>query len=190
MVIRFNLIVLICFLWAYVFFRSLLCFINSKSFNFKNEVINLGLYMSIVAVVAMTLFPIRLDVPFSKFEIFNLIPLKVPINTYLTNGLMYFLYQNVGNLVFIYAIWFLCLYKLTAILKVVFASLALTLFIEFTQGFIPYRFCEIDDVWLNTLGGFLGSYVYIKFINYFRNLKEMTNLSWALEHKYEFCYQS
>lgn len=54
---------------------------------------------------------------------------------------------------------------------VVFASLSLTLFIESIQGFIPYRFCEIDDVWLNTLGGFLGSYIYIKFINYFRNLK-------------------
>ncbi|WP_283592904.1 VanZ family protein [Paraclostridium bifermentans] len=172
MAIRFNLIVLLCFLWAYVFFRSLLCFINSKNFNFKNEGINLGLYMSIVAVVAMTLFPIRLDVPFSKFEIFNLIPLKVPISTYLTRGLMYFLYQNVGNLVLFMPFgFFACAKTKCNIKKVVFASLALTLFIEFNQGFIPYRFCEIDDVWLNTLGGFLGSYLYIKFINYFRNLK-------------------
>ena len=172
MVIRFDLIVLLCFLWAYVFFRSLLCFINSKSFNFKNESINLGLYMSIVAVVAMTLFPIRLDVPFSKFEIFNLIPLKVPISTYLTNGLMYFLYQNVGNLVlFIPFGFFVCAKTSGNTKKVVFASLALTLFIESTQGFIPYRFCEIDDVWLNTLGGFLGSYAYIKFIKLFKYIK-------------------
>ena len=172
MVIRFNLVVLICFLWAYVFFRSLLCFINSKSFNFKNEGINLDLYLSIVAIIAMTLFSIRLNINFSGFRIFNLIPLKVTINTLLTRGLMYFLYQNVGNLLLFMPFGFFACAKTSGnTKKVVFASLALTLFIEFTQGFIPYRFCEIDDIWLNILGGFLGSYVYIKFINYFRNLK-------------------
>lgn len=172
MVIRFNWLVLICFLWAYVFFRSLLCFINSKNFNFKNEGINLGLYLSIVAIIAMTLFPIRLDINFSGFRIFNLIPLKVPINTLLTRGLMYFLYQNVGNLVLFMPFGFFACAKTNCnTKKAVFASLALTLFIEFTQGFIPYRFCEIDDVWLNTLGGFLGSYVYIKFIKLFKYIK-------------------
>ena len=172
MIIRFNFVVLICFLWAYIFFRSLLCFINNKSFNFKNELINIGLYISIIAIVSMTLFPIRLNVPFSSFKIFNLIPFKVPINTYLTRGLMYFLYQNVGNLVLFMPFgFFVCAKTNCNIKKVVFSTLALTLFIEFTQGFIPYRFCEVDDVWLNTLGGFLGSYIYIKSINYFRNLK-------------------
>ena len=172
MLIRFNWLVLICFLWAYVFFRILLCFINSKNFNFKNEVINLGLYVSIVAIIAMTLFPIRLNINFSGFKIFNLIPLKVPITTLLTRGLMYFLYQNVGNLLLFMPFGFFACAKTSGnTKKVVFASLALTLFIEFTQGFIPYRFCEIDDIWLNILGGFLGSYVYIKFINYIRNLK-------------------
>lgn len=172
MVIRFNWLVLICFLWAYVFFRSLLCFVNSKSFNFKNEVINLGLYLSIVAIIAMTLFPIRLNINFLGFKIFNLIPLKVPINTLLTRGLMYFLYQNVGNLLLFMPFgFFTCAKTNCNIKKVILASLALTLFIEFNQGFIPYRFCEIDDIWLNTLGGFLGYYVYIKFIKLFKYIK-------------------
>ena len=33
---------------------------------------------------------------------------------------------------------------------------AITLGVEIIQGFIPYRFCEIDDLWLNTLGGYIG----------------------------------
>ncbi|XTR37200.1 VanZ family protein [Paraclostridium tenue] len=36
----------------------------------------------------------------------------------------------------------------------------LTLLVEFTQEFIPYRFCEIYDLWLNTLVGFCGAKLY------------------------------
>ena len=42
--------------------------------------------------------------------------------------------------------------------RTILACFMLTLFVEITQGFIPYRFCEIDDIWLNTLGGTIGAY--------------------------------
>lgn len=40
--------------------------------------------------------------------------------------------------------------------KTILLVLFTTLTVEFIQGFIPYRFCEIDDIWLNTLGGYIG----------------------------------
>ncbi|MGL5693683.1 MAG: VanZ family protein, partial [Peptostreptococcaceae bacterium] len=51
--------------------------------------------------------------------------------------------------------------------------LFMTLFIEITQGFIPYRFCEIDDVLLNTLGGVIGVSFYFILIKIFPK-KEMS----------------
>jgi len=47
--------------------------------------------------------------------------------------------------------------KFKSIEKSILLSLSMTLCVEFIQGFIPYRFCEIDDIWLNTLGGTIGS---------------------------------
>ena len=35
--------------------------------------------------------------------------------------------------------------------KALLAVFIITLGVEFIQGFIPYRFCDIDDIILNTL---------------------------------------
>ena len=94
MVIDFNLMVLVCFIAIYIFSRSLICFIKGTNLNIKNEITNLGLYMSVVFVFSATLFPIRLNVAYEGFEIYNLIPLKVPIRIFMNNSFGYFLYQT------------------------------------------------------------------------------------------------
>lgn len=169
MVIEFNLIVLITFISMYIFFRGLCLLIENKSIKFKNEIINFGLYMSMVAVFAATLFQIRFDVAFEGFEIYNLVPFKVPIMIYKNHSIWYFLYQTVGNILLFVPFGFFVYYKTSFNMKrTVLACLSLTLFVEITQGFIPYRFCEIDDIWLNTLGGTIGAYscyICLKFKN-------------------------
>ena len=54
---------------------------------------------------------------------------------------------------------FFSYYKLKSIRKAMLLSLTMTLSVEIIQGFIPYRFCEIDDIWLNTSGGTFGSFI-------------------------------
>ncbi|WP_373598212.1 VanZ family protein [Paraclostridium bifermentans] len=161
MIIEFNLVVLIAFVAIYAFFRGLCLFIENKDIKFKNEIINFGLYMSVVAVFAATLFPIRLGLEFEGFEVYNLIPFKVPIMLYNKYGLGYFLYQILGNILLFVPFGFFVYNKTGFNMKrAILACLSLTLFVEITQGFIPYRFCEIDDIWLNTLGGTIGAYFY------------------------------
>ena len=58
-----------------------------------------------------------------------------------------------------------CRFK--SIKKAILLSLAMTLSVEFIQGFLPYRFCEIDDVWLNTSGGTFGALVGYSFNLFF-----------------------
>lgn len=52
-----------------------------------------------------------------------------------------------------------------------------SLFIEFVQGFIPYRFCEIYDLWLNTLGGFIGGVIYIYLLKVSSRYTKFSNLN-------------
>lgn len=103
MLLDFNFVVFIYFIYVHVLSRTLIYFIKDESLSFINEVINFELYMSIVTIIAATLFPIGFNQSF------------------------------------------------------------LTLLVEFTQGFILYRFCEIDDLWLNALDGF-GELSYIRSI--------------------------
>ncbi|MGL5749268.1 MAG: VanZ family protein [Paraclostridium sp.] len=119
------------------------------------------MYISIIFIIYATLFPIRLNVPFEGFEIYNLVPFKVPMMIYKEHSFLYFLYQTLGNVALFVSFGFFVYSKSGFNMKrSIQACFALTLFVEITQGFIPYRFCEIDDLWLNTLGGSIGAYLY------------------------------
>ena len=130
--------------------------------------------MSVISIIAATLFPIRFNIPYKGFEIYNYISFKLPITLYMKYGFEYFLYQTLGNVALFVPLGFFVYSKSKFNLKItIFTCFLLTLLIEFTQGFIPYRFCEIDDLWLNTLRGFLGAKVhiyYLKFISKYKNL--------------------
>ncbi|MBC6003800.1 MAG: VanZ family protein [Paeniclostridium sordellii] len=178
MVIDFNLMVLVCFIAIYIFSRSLICFIKGTNLNIKNEITNLGLYMSVVFVFSATLFPIKLNVAYEGFEIYNLIPLKVPIGIFMKNSFGYFLYQTLGNIALFVPFGFFVYSKSGYNMKkTIICCFALTLFVEFIQGFIPYRFCEIDDLWLNTLGGFIGAIIYIYYLKFNDKYKKINNIN-------------
>lgn len=178
MVVDFNFVVLIGFISMYVFGRALICFIKGDSLSFTQEVVNFGLYISVVAVAAATLFPIRLDQTYKGFEIYNLIPLKVPVKIFMEHSFGYFLYQTLGNIaLFVPFGFFVFLKSESNFKKTIVSSLALTLLVEFTQGFIPYRFCEIDDLWLNTLGGFLGAKICMQYLKISSDYKKSNNIS-------------
>ena len=98
MIIEFNLTVLILFIYMYTFFRGLYVFINDKKVSISNEITNFQVYLSILFIIYATLFPIRLDVSFEGFEIYNLIPLKVPLMLYRDHSFSYFIYQTFGNI--------------------------------------------------------------------------------------------
>ena len=98
MTIKFNLTVLIIFIYMYTFFRGLYVFINNKKVSISNEITNFQLYLSILFIIYATLFPIRLDVSFEGFKIYNLIPLKVPFMLYKNYSFSYFIYQTFCNI--------------------------------------------------------------------------------------------
>ena len=85
---------------------------------------------------------------------------------YRDHSFSYFIYQTFGNIaLFIPFGFFVFLTTDFYMNNSILACFMLTLFVEITQGFIPYRFCEIDDIWLNTLGGTIGTcshYIYLK----------------------------
>jgi glycopeptide antibiotics resistance protein len=168
LVLEFNLTILGLFILAYILFRVLIIII-SKHIDIEKETLNLFLFLSIIPIIAATMFPIRFGVEYKGFEIYNLIPLKVPINIYNNHSFEYFLYQTVGNFMLFIPFGFFSYCRFKSIKKAILLSLAMTLSVEIIQGFIPYRFCEIDDVWLNTSGGSFGSCVAYS-LNLFSNL--------------------
>lgn len=176
--LKFSFLVLMTFIIVYLFFRSLYLLIRNTKFDFKIEITNFGLYISIVAIVAATLFPIKFNVDYKGFEIYNIIPFKVVISLYKNYSFGYFLCQTIGNILLFVPFGFFTSAKSGFNLKkTVIICFLLSLFIEFVQGFIPYRFCEIDDLWLNTLGGFIGGVIYIYLLKVSNRYTKFSNLN-------------
>lgn len=75
----------------------------------------------------------------------------------------YFFINFIGNILVFIPISFFSLLLFKTLKKPLIASLlrglVLSLFIEFVQFFIE-RGCDIDDLWLNTLGALLGYFLY------------------------------
>lgn len=78
--LKFGFLILIKFIICYILFRGLYLFIKNYKFDFKIEVTNFGFYMSIVAIISATMFPIKFNINYKGFEIYNLIPFKVVIS--------------------------------------------------------------------------------------------------------------
>lgn len=167
-VLEFNLTVLGLFLLIYILFRMVINVIQ-KYIDMQIEILNLALFISIIPIIAATMFPIRFDVEYKGFEIYNLIPFKVLKDLYTNYSLEYFLYQTVGNFMLFIPFGFFSYCRFKSIKKAILLSLAMTLSVEIIQGFIPYRFCEIDDIWLNTSGGTFGAIIAYTH-NFFFNL--------------------
>lgn len=155
--IKFSISIFLIIISIYAIISTIYNNIFNKKISIIDKCLNLCLFSSIVFIVSKTFFPIQLNVAFEGFEIYNIIPFKVPIDIYLNSEFSYFIYQVFGNIaLFIPFGLFVFLKSKSNLKKSLVLIIFLTLGIEFIQGFIPYRFCEIDDILLNTLGGYIG----------------------------------
>ena len=155
--IEFSNLIFFGLTFCYLATTILFNYIKDAQINYKKEFINLCLFISILLIVSQTLFPIRFGYKFKGFEIYNLIPLKVPLMIFIQYSFGYFLYQVLGNIALFVPFGFFIFIKTNKnIKKSSIIIFMITLGVEIIQGFIPYRFCEIDDLWLNTLGGYIG----------------------------------
>ena len=81
-----------------------------------------------------------------------------------------FIYNVIGNIVLFIPFGFFIYIKFEKNkTKALLVVLIMTLGVEFIQGFIPYRFCDIDDIILNTFGGYIGIIIYNILFSKFNN---------------------
>jgi glycopeptide antibiotics resistance protein len=157
LVIEFSNLIFFGLTFCYLATTILINHIKNTQINYKTEFLNLCLFLSILFIVSLTLFPIRFGYKFEGFEIYNLVPLRIIIKMFNEYPFVQFLYNVVGNiLLFIPFGFFIYIKSGKNIKKSLIIIFAMTLGVEIAQGFIPYRFCEVDDLWLNTLGGYIG----------------------------------
>ena len=176
MVIEFSSLILLGIIFLYLGISTIYKYIKNISINYKSEILNLFLFLSILFIISLTLFPIRFGYKFKGFEIFNIVPFKVILEMLFKFPLGEFIYNVVGNIVlfipFGFFIYIKCGKNKTKALLTVFI---MTLGVEFIQGFIPYRLCDIDDIILNTFGGYIGiiisNILYSKFNNKLKKIQ-------------------
>ena len=139
------------------------------------DILNLFLFLSILFIISLTLFPIRLGYKFEGFEIFNIVPFKIILKMLFEYPLGQFIYNVIGNIVLFIPFGFFIYIKFEKNkTKTLLAIFIMTLGVEFIQGFIPYRFCEIDDIILNTFGGYIGIIIYnILFLKFNNKIKKI-----------------
>ena len=162
MVIEFSCKIFFAVIFIYLGIQQLNIQLGLTKPNSQKQFINICLLLSVLLIISQTLFPIRTNIPLSKFEIYNLIPFKVIIDIYNNHSFSYFCYQVFGNIAMFIPFGYFLSLKLNST-KTLLISLLTTLSVEFIQGFIPYRFCDIDDIFLNTLGAYIG--ILISLIN-------------------------
>ena len=170
MVIEFSGLILLGVTFIYLVISTIYKYIKNISINYKSEILNLFLFLSILFIISLTLFPIRLGYKFEGFEIFNIVPFKIILKMLFEYPLGLFIYNVIGNIVLFIPFGFFIYIKFEKNkTKTLLAVLIMTLGVEFIQGFIPYRFCDIDDIILNTFGGYIGIIIYNILFSKFNN---------------------
>lgn len=187
MVIEFSSLILLGITFLYLGISTIYKYIKNISINYKSEILNLYLFLSILFIISLTLFPIRLGYKFEGFEIFNIVPFKIIIKMLFEYPLGQFIYNVIGNIVLFIPFGFFIYIKFEKNkTKTLLAVFIMTLGVEFIQGFIPYRFCDIDDIILNTFGGYIGIIIYnilfSKFNNKLKKYRLPNNLYFFLKY--------
>ena len=163
MVIEFSGLILLGVTFIYLVISTIYKYIKNISINYKSEILNLFLFLSILFIISLTLFPIRLGYKFEGFEIFNIVPFKIILKMLFEYPLGQFIYNVIGNIVLFIPFGFFIYIKFEK------NKIKALLGVEFIQGFIPYRFCDIDDIILNTFGGYIGIIIYNILFSKFNN---------------------
>lgn len=157
------------------FFISLI----KKNKSLKYHIIFLAFYIYIIIVIDKVFLPIPIDkisieglrLTSSNIPIINIVPTKSIIDIIKFTGILSI--QIVGNIVLFIPLGFLlpCICnRISSTIKVLKISSMISLSIELLQllGSLiykaTYRFADIDDIILNTLGALIG-FIILKLIN-------------------------
>jgi len=173
-VIKFSNLIFFGVTFLYILISATYKYLKNIIVDYKSEFLNLLLFLSILFIISLTLFPIRFGYKFEGFKIFNIIPFRIILKMLFEYPLGQFLYNVVGNIVLFVPFGFSIYIKYNKNkTNAILAIFIMTLSIEFIQGFIPYRFCEIDDIILNTFGGYIGIIIHNILDLKFNNTKKV-----------------
>lgn len=153
--------------------------LNGGKINLKKIIFNALFFVYICCVLALVFFP--LPEPGHVFDGFSyqLIPFYAIYDT-ATDFCMFSVFQMIFNVVMTmpFGVYFFYCRKMS-FKKVVLITFCFSLFIEIGQltglFFIypgSYRCCDVDDLILNTLGGYLGAYAVKIILNAKKNQGE------------------
>ena len=100
----------------------------------------------------------------ANIRVLNLIPFTMLAKIYKDNGLGYFYYLVLGNIGWFMPFGFMLplIFKKMNTDKIILAAFLFSLFLEVSQYVLMVGYTELDDVFLNTLGGLLGYICLIK----------------------------
>ena len=159
-----------------------------REMNWTHEITFLLFFLFMIGLSSQTFMPKfeigtdgSLSVIKNTFSEMNLVPFKVFFDTYnevFINGYInYFIINFLGNIIMFMPIGFFIplLWKISN-KKVILIGLSYSLLVEFSQLFLA-RGTDIDDLWLNTLGTFLGLLLYKLFSKMFCKFTSKVKLS-------------
>lgn len=151
---RFNIFLIFVLIFAYLL-SNLYIFIKKDNILLFNSYLNIGFFISILFIISLTMFPISTNLDI-KHE-FNLIPFKTII-MFFKNGNITNICTNVmGNTLLFIPLGFFCYIKFNGNFnKTLKFCIFTTIFVECIQILLPMRLTDVDDLILNTLGGFIG----------------------------------
>ena len=156
----------------YIVTRFIILMKNKTAKNWLREIVLLIFVMYCVGVASQTFIP---KIEFGNTKLFlvnqnvfgeiNLIPGKVLVDSYYeviyNYNYLYFIVNVIGNIILFVPIGFLIptLWKNVSMKHILIIALSSSLCIELLQ--LPQaRGTDIDDLWLNVIGAFIGYWVY------------------------------
>ncbi|MET7017996.1 VanZ family protein [Bacillus mycoides] len=142
--------------------------INKIKITHRKEIINFTFYCSIIFIISLTIFPIKLDPEIYDInKIHNYIPFYSMLD-FVENKPIFISFKNIiGNIVLFIPFSFMLYIKFfnkptTNIL----ICIGVCCSIELLQMLVPFisRSFDVDDIILNTVGAMIGTYlaIYIK----------------------------
>ena len=151
---RFNIFLVFILIFAYLIYNIYIS-VKKDDLALFNYFLNTGLFLSILLVVSLTIFPVTTQL-FTPPE-FNIVPFKTILNFINHKDFIEFLANVIGNIILFTPLGFFLYIKLNENYKKSFLiCLCATIFVECVQIFLPMRTTDIDDIILNTLGSVIG----------------------------------
>lgn len=173
----FEIFIFITALWILV--RATVCFTKGRV-SWKREAQLLLVYTCFVVIARMVYFPFHLvDGHIDTLKIdssqitpvwLNLIPIVHLFDIY--DGWQINIIGNIAMFIPVGIVWPVCFKKLDTVGKATLAGFGFTLFIEISQ-LISFDHCsDIDDLFLNTVGAYIGACIYFSI----KKAKEQKNI--------------